>query len=329
MGKRIEWIDQVKGFGIFLVVYGHNFPITEKYIYSFHMPLFFVVAGFFHPIIQNHKAIIKRAKTILVPYFLWSFLLFIFWAVLGRSYGESAKHNLSVFKNFIGVFYAQGDREYMDWGIPMWFLPTIFLTFLLFYLLQNIKGKTLRICFLVALILVGFTLPYVTNIKFIWSLDVALVSLSFYSFGFYIKPFIGLQLKSTFWVLTIIFGIIHFYLFTVNLKVDMYRSIYGNEILFLLNGVSGTLFYISLFKIIPKFNLLGFIGKFTIPILALQIRSLTFIKLILVLVFGIRVFDFSESDKFFLSLIQLSLIIPVLFLIKNYVPILNGDLKKI
>lgn len=293
------------------------------------MPLFFVIAGFFHPIVQSHKTILKRAKTILVPYFLWSFLLFIFWAVIGRSYGESAKLNLSIFKNFIGVFYAQGEREFMDWGIPMWFLPTIFLTFLLFYLLQNIKSKVLKISLLFALILIGFTLPLITGVKFMWSLDVALVSLFFYSIGFYIKPFIDLQLKSTFWVLTIFFGTVHFYFFTINFKIDMYRSIYGNEILFLLNGVSGTLFYISLFKIIPKFNLLGFIGKFTIPILALQIRSLTFIKLILVLIFGIKVFDFSESDKFFLSIIQLLLIIPVLFLIKKYVPFLNGDLKKI
>ncbi|MDB4201501.1 hypothetical protein N9763_00715 [Polaribacter sp.] len=39
--QRIDWIDQAKGFGIILVVYGHNFPSIEDYIYSFHMPLFF------------------------------------------------------------------------------------------------------------------------------------------------------------------------------------------------------------------------------------------------------------------------------------------------
>ncbi|WP_368384475.1 acyltransferase family protein [Polaribacter sp. AHE13PA] len=39
--KRINWIDQIKGFGIILVVIGHNFPLIENYIYSFHMPLFF------------------------------------------------------------------------------------------------------------------------------------------------------------------------------------------------------------------------------------------------------------------------------------------------
>ena len=83
MKKRIEWIDQVKGFAIFLVVYGHNFPFLEKYIYSFHMPLFFIIAGFFHPIKQNKVSIKKRINQLIVPYFLWSFLLFIFWLFLG------------------------------------------------------------------------------------------------------------------------------------------------------------------------------------------------------------------------------------------------------
>ena len=46
--ERLDWVDQVKGFTIFLVVYGHNFPFNEKYIYSFHMPLFIMLAGFFH-----------------------------------------------------------------------------------------------------------------------------------------------------------------------------------------------------------------------------------------------------------------------------------------
>ncbi|MDC1262111.1 acyltransferase family protein [Polaribacter sp.] len=91
--QRIDWIDQVKGFGIILVVYGHNFPSIEDYIYSFHMPLFFLLAGIFHPKKSNFQVIKKRVQQILIPYFLWSFLLFIFWfsvwivyALLGNRY---------------------------------------------------------------------------------------------------------------------------------------------------------------------------------------------------------------------------------------------------
>jgi len=60
--NRIIWIDQAKGIGIFLVVVGHmirslvnsnilidNFWVTfvDRWIYAFHMPLFFLVAGLF------------------------------------------------------------------------------------------------------------------------------------------------------------------------------------------------------------------------------------------------------------------------------------------
>ena len=328
MNKRIDWIDQVKGFGIFLVVYGHNFPITEKYIYSFHMPLFFLIAGIFHPTIQNKFSIIKRVKSILVPYFLWSFLLFIFWVFLGRFYGESANFNLSVYDNFIGIFYAQGGRAFMDWGIPMWFLPTIFLTFLLFYFIKKLNNKYLECLLVIILSTFVFLLPYFCNIKFFWSFDVALVSLIFYALGFYSKSIITTKKKPSWWFF-IILGILHFTLFTLNEKVDMYRSIYGNQILFLLNGIIGILFYLSFFKLLPKFKFLGFLGRFTIPILALQIRTITLIKLVLMLSIGTTIFDFNEFEKLLISVFQIILMVPILLIIKKYIPILNGGAKKI
>ena len=50
MEKRIEWIDIAKSLGIFLVVIGHTginvfMPSVAKWIYSFHMPLFYFISG--------------------------------------------------------------------------------------------------------------------------------------------------------------------------------------------------------------------------------------------------------------------------------------------
>ena len=40
--KRIGWIDIAKGYGILLVILGHlNVGLLGKWIYTFHMPLFF------------------------------------------------------------------------------------------------------------------------------------------------------------------------------------------------------------------------------------------------------------------------------------------------
>lgn len=45
--KRIDWIDVAKGVGIFLMVMGHtSMPdAVNRWIYSFHMPLFFLLSG--------------------------------------------------------------------------------------------------------------------------------------------------------------------------------------------------------------------------------------------------------------------------------------------
>ena len=117
MQKRYKWIDQARGLSIFLVVYGHNFPSVEPYIYSFHVPLFFFIAGMFHPKEINLSVIKRRAKMLLVPYFIWAFALYLFWLFLGRHYGASTEMDASPIKNLIGVFYSQGGPEYMDWGI--------------------------------------------------------------------------------------------------------------------------------------------------------------------------------------------------------------------
>ena len=58
---RERWLDSLKGFGILLVIFGHvlsgyldawtfprayySFYYVRTWIYSFHMPLFFLAAG--------------------------------------------------------------------------------------------------------------------------------------------------------------------------------------------------------------------------------------------------------------------------------------------
>lgn len=45
--QRIKWIDLTKGVAIFLMVCGHTgIPsLISNWIWSFHMPLFFIISG--------------------------------------------------------------------------------------------------------------------------------------------------------------------------------------------------------------------------------------------------------------------------------------------
>lgn len=96
--KRIEWVDDCKGVAILLVVIGHitqsyvinNDFITYRYvahsitniIYSFHMPLFFVLSGFIahkayfmdKKYAVTNKRLIKQLLNIGYLYLFWSYV---------------------------------------------------------------------------------------------------------------------------------------------------------------------------------------------------------------------------------------------------------------
>ena len=81
---RSEWIDMLKGIAIFLVVLGHmsytaDAVFIKNLIYSFHMPLFFILAGCTSSISMNKSNSIpcfikKRCISVLLPYISWLFL---------------------------------------------------------------------------------------------------------------------------------------------------------------------------------------------------------------------------------------------------------------
>lgn len=87
--QRIEYIDNLRGFAIFLVLLGHifiakapggtHYPFCEM-IYSFHMSLFFFISGYL--VYKTNKIrekgtkqyISKKTISLLTPYIFWLFI---------------------------------------------------------------------------------------------------------------------------------------------------------------------------------------------------------------------------------------------------------------
>ena len=83
--NRIEWVDFSKGVAMLLVVIAHTMlggtygSMVRGVIYSFHMPLFFILSGFTMRPSKNirsfGKKTLKSAKSLLIPgvllYFAW------------------------------------------------------------------------------------------------------------------------------------------------------------------------------------------------------------------------------------------------------------------
>ena len=72
MEKRLDWVDALKGFGIFCVTFGHlgTNIYLEKHIYSFHMFLFFFISGYLFNYtndIDVKEYIKKKCKSLFYP----------------------------------------------------------------------------------------------------------------------------------------------------------------------------------------------------------------------------------------------------------------------
>jgi len=87
---RIDYLDAIKAFAIFLVVCGHTLQYLDKpqtgkclhdIIYSFHMPLFMVISGYFaYSSLQKtfYPFITKKFIQLILPVITWTILSFLF-----------------------------------------------------------------------------------------------------------------------------------------------------------------------------------------------------------------------------------------------------------
>ena len=89
LSKRIEYVDYIKAFAIFMVIVGHSIEslstcnelnVVHSFIYSFHMPLFMMLSGFF--IAKSFNSGIKqflttRSRQVLLPVLSFSVVVFL------------------------------------------------------------------------------------------------------------------------------------------------------------------------------------------------------------------------------------------------------------
>lgn len=78
---RDTYIDIAKGIGMLLVIYGHlaeRSDFLRIIIYSFHMPLFFIISGYYFNAQADFRAVLKKGlKQIVAPAYLFLVLDFL------------------------------------------------------------------------------------------------------------------------------------------------------------------------------------------------------------------------------------------------------------
>jgi fucose 4-O-acetylase-like acetyltransferase len=179
MSKRIEYIDIARGIGILLVVLAHNdFGYISQYghevIYSFHMPLFFFLSGYFIrtniPFLDFVK---KRFHSLLKP-FLFTLFMIYFTSVSFEKMGFE-----NALRRIVKSLYGTG--VYIDW-VQLWFLPNLFVVslyaFVFIVVVGRLNNRWLRLGVLTAIL--AISLPF---LKVFYPFSVSLPGNDYELFG--------------------------------------------------------------------------------------------------------------------------------------------------
>jgi fucose 4-O-acetylase-like acetyltransferase len=146
MKAELSRISFLQTFGILLVVLGHAFyrippdhPVI-RWIYGFHMPLFFFISGYLLRYTQTDVSTLRssfltrKARRLLLPYLIISSLVFVPKALMSTyavrpirlSWHDYFDQLLYPYHNVLGAY---------------WFLPTLMLIFVVFFIAVKVQAK--------------------------------------------------------------------------------------------------------------------------------------------------------------------------------------------
>lgn len=173
MKQRTFYFDNAKFILIFFVVFGHmlrsfiedheTIYTIYKVIYSFHMPAFILVSGFFAKGFYQKGYISKITKKLILPYLIFQLIYSIYYYFLN---GQSK---------------IEWDFFNPHWSL--WFLISLFCWNVMLLLVSKYKAVTSITIALVIGLLVGYV-DWVTNYL---SLSRTFVFFPFFLLGYYLK----------------------------------------------------------------------------------------------------------------------------------------------
>lgn len=347
--KRLTWVDNAKAIGITLVFYGHlvealvdvgyqsAFP-QFKFIYAFHMPLFFLISGFFFK--RRFSSFGDEVKTLaykrLIPVLTFGFMALLIWPIdLYINFGYIEWDDIA----YRAYHYFSG---HPDLNTITWFLVCLFTTEVIAVFILS-KVKRIWVGLILSAIFFRFGLLITFNMKEAvislgmekntWYIHEALVAFGFYILGYYsfelftrlvqFKPVSRILLTLTVLLLTLL---------TFNLNQDydgfvviMKTSQHGISTWFLLTALLGSLAIILFASLVPQRKILDYIGANTLILLGVSGLFHEFFNPYIVRWFEIqdvpiRVTLFSLLTSF----ASLAVCTPLIWLLNKYIPQLVG-----
>ena len=265
----------MKGIGILLVIichfWGWNHPLLSRAINSFHMPMFFIVAGYFSKSYSGCEeawtSIKKYFKRLCIPLLFTQFLIAA-WATLmamteGGGWDPAIREGLS-------LVWADPHGPLTPWGQlslgVIWFLGALFVAkSILLLFLSRVKSWALPLSLLLAVttMLIYKVFPYS-----IWCISLGLMALPFVTLGWWLQdhsiPLWICLVSIVCWILGVTFSHVDMYLFEWKMyPLDLVAACGGTYVLFIISRwVDGHL------RVLPK--LLAYLGVISLAIMCVH-----------------------------------------------------------
>lgn len=177
--QRIDFIDKIKGVCIILVIYSHilgDLFEGARFIFCFHMPIFFCLSGlFFKPYTCYKEFLRRKVNTLLVP--------FVFFYIISYSLFFLKKAAFGSIQNFSIWDFLYGEQMF---NISLWFLLSLFIISNIMYGIHYFKSSIVKLLVVAILGMIGYVgaLCNFGNLLFFMA---SLTSLPFYYLGWILR----------------------------------------------------------------------------------------------------------------------------------------------
>lgn len=251
--ERKQWLDYAKCVGILLVLIGH-FGMTPKnlvnLIYSFHMPLFFVISGYLFR--EDHRFI--RAFRMLGIYILTG----LFFS-LTYNYVYSTVDIQQECVSLLYCNYSGGNPASILWFLLV--LSGVELVYDLIFMLKSlIKKAIISDSIIVSAFIVLCIILSIIFIKndysFMFRIQTITVAAVFYGMGLLIKilgPNVKKSLGKSDWLsIFLVSCFMTCCVVVLNGRVDMESGVYNNYFLYIIGSMIGSVGVFSVCHLIPE-----------------------------------------------------------------------------
>lgn len=258
--KRIEWIDNMRGICMLLVILHHAGAPEEyqKFLSPFFLSGFFFISGYLFDTPNKDfdwkLKLIRIFETLVIPYFIYWVISYFFVA----GYTEVWKNgNYDIFIPFLKDLLM---------GKKLWFMSALIVSeTVLVFILPMIRRSNIYLIFtaLVFIALWYFTPLSRTGVFYPWYINNACIAIFFMLSGILFRKIKILEMNNILFCAAIVYPI----LFIADIYLDitgiMFASNYFNNILiFIIYAIAGILGLIYLCKrYISGKNLLSYYGK--------------------------------------------------------------------